>query len=150
MFVRYFLEMPVDQAQVWAVLTNDTPHWLARLAEASIGRADALLAEAGIAEEPRRPRRLTVELGQPLSMAHKQVLPMRWAPKGASGSFPPIDADLEVASLAPERTQLSISARFASPAGVPNRAAFSRVAEATVKDFLDAVGEAIMALPISA
>ena len=61
--------------------------------------------------------------------------------------FPALDADLEVAPLGTGSTQLSISARYVPPLGkigrLIDRAVLSRVAEATVKDFLDRVAFAV-------
>jgi hypothetical protein len=81
----------------------------------------------------------------------KTVLPIRWQASELPGLFPALDADLEVAPLGPGRTQLAISARYAPPFGrlgkVIDRAVLSRVAEATLKDFLDRVADAIVRSP---
>jgi hypothetical protein len=72
---------------------------------------------------------------------------MTWEPLGLDGLFPRLDADLEVGPLGQDRTQLAISARYRPPLGVLgqaiDRVLLHRVAEATVKDFLDRVGQAI-------
>jgi hypothetical protein len=154
MFVRYFLEMPVDHRRAMEALTREPRDWLAGIAEVATLRGDNLLAEDGFEDETRRRRRVTLEFAPAVHMSRKMVLPMRWIPNGGSGLVPPLDADLEIASLAAGSTQLAISARYVPPAG-PNggtidRAVLSRVAEATVKDFLDAVGQAIMASVVSA
>ena len=74
---------------------------------------------------------------------------MHWAAAGATGLFPSLDADLEVAPLGPHRTQLAMSARYVPPLGAVgraiDRAVLFRVAEATLKDFLDHVAEAMSA-----
>jgi hypothetical protein len=76
-------------------------------------------------------------------------LPLTWEPIGMEGLLPRLEADLEVGSLGGGRTQLAISARYRPPLGAVGRAVdrvlLHRVAEATVKDFLDRVGAAIMA-----
>jgi hypothetical protein len=73
---------------------------------------------------------------------------LRWEAAAQPGLFPSLDADLEVAPLGPERTQLAMSARYVPPfraiGRALDRALLSRVAEATVKDFLDHVGAALM------
>ena len=50
--------------------------------------------------------------------------------------------------MGPDRAQLAMSARYVPPLGAVgrtiDRALLSRVAEATVKDFLDRVADAIM------
>ena len=66
---------------------------------------------------------------------------MSWKPAGLDSLLPTLEADIELGALGPERTQLSISARYTPPLGslgrALDRALLHRVAEATVKDFLD-------------
>jgi hypothetical protein len=72
---------------------------------------------------------------------------MTWEATGPEGLLPTLEGDLEVASLGPNRTQLSISAMYTPPMGAFGRALdrglLHRVAEATVKDFLDRVAAAM-------
>ena len=60
-----------------------------------------------------------------------------------------MDAELELASLGPQLTQLSISGRYQPPMGLVGRtidkALLSRVAEATIKDFVDRLASALEA-----
>ena len=77
-------------------------------------------------------------------MATKTVVPLRWEATGSEGLFPSMDADLEIAPLGPGRTQLAMSARYMPPLGRRGHARSTarccfRVAEATLKDFLDRV-----------
>ena len=62
--------------------------------------------------------------------------------------FPSLEGDLEVAALGPDRTQLAMSARYRPPLGGVGRAIdrtlLHRVAEATVKDFVHRVRQAIL------
>ena len=79
-------------------------------------------------------------------MATKTVVPLRWDGDRSERLFPSLDADLEIAPLSADRTQLAISARYVPPLGVVgraiDRAMLFRVAEATLKDFLDRVARA--------
>jgi hypothetical protein len=74
-------------------------------------------------------------------------LSLTWEPVGLEGVLPRLDANLELGSLCGDRTQLAISARYRPPLGVVGRTVdrvlLHRVAEATVKDFLDRVSAAI-------
>ena len=119
------------------------------MAERAHHQGELLLAEVGFGEAVRIKRTVVVELGQPVRSGSKTVFPLRWAANGPGGLFPSLDADLEVATLRPGRTQLATSARYVPPFGsvgrAIDRAALSRVAEATLKDFLDRVADAIMA-----
>jgi hypothetical protein len=78
-------------------------------------------------------------------------LPLTWEPVGLEGLLPRLDATIEVGPLGEGRTQLAISARYRPPMGVVGQAVdrvlLHRVAEATVKDFLDRLGRAITDQP---
>jgi hypothetical protein len=148
MFARYFVEVPFSPEEVERALSRDPRLWLPGLAEGANHRGDLLLAEVGFGETVRINRTVVVELGQAIRSGSKTVFPLRWTASGAVGLFPSLDADLEVAPLRPGRTQLSMSARYVPPFGtvgrVIDRAVLSRVAEATLKDFLDRVADTIM------
>lgn len=148
MFARYFVEVPISPGEVERALARDPRAWLPGLAEGANHRGDLLLAEVGFGEHIRIKRTVAVELGQGVRSGAKTVFPLRWTASGAAGLFPSLDADLEVALLRPGRTQLAMSARYVPPFGVVgkaiDRAVLSRVAEATLKDFLDGVAIRIM------
>jgi hypothetical protein len=149
MFVRYFVELPIEPRRVVSVLSRDPGTWLPGLARDAHRRGDTLLAEVGFGEPVRIEREVRVELGRPASSTSKTVFPMRWEASAHPGLFPSLDADLEVAPLGPGRSQLAISARYVPPfraiGRALDRAVLSRVAEATVKDFLDRVAASVMA-----
>jgi hypothetical protein len=146
-FARYYIELPIDPKRVEHALTQAPDTWLHSLASEANHRGDTLLAEIGFGDRVRVARTVAIELGDPVRTAGKVVLPLRWTPTDAPGLFPALEADLEVAPLPPDRTQLAMSARYVPPLGplgkVIDRAILYRVAEATLKDFLDRVGEAL-------
>jgi hypothetical protein len=148
MFARYFVELPMFSEEVEHALSHDPRAWLPGLAERANHRGDLLLAEVGFGEVVRIRRKVTIELAQPVRSGAKTVFPLRWTSSSATGLFPSLDADLEVAPLRPGRTQLAMSARYVPPFGpvgrAVDRAVLSRVAEATLKDFLDRVAETIL------
>ena len=147
MFARYFIELPIHPDRVERALTRAPETWLHGLASEANHRGDLLLAEIGFGERIRVARQVAIELGEPVHTAGKVVLPLRWTPTESPGLFPALEADLEVAPLPPDRTQLAMSARYVPPLGplgkAIDRAVLYRVAEATLKDFLDRVGEAL-------
>jgi hypothetical protein len=148
MFARYFVELPIASERVEAALTRSPDAWLPGLAKEANHRGDVLLAEVGFGDDVRIQRRVAIELGKPVTMPTKTVVPLRWQAAGAAGLFPALDADLEIAPLGPHRTQLAMSARYTPPLGALgraiDRALLHRVAEATLKDFLDRVREAVL------
>jgi len=149
MFARYFVELPIAHERVEHALAHEPCAWLPGLAERANHRGDVLLANVGFGDDVRIARTVAVELGEPMRAGSKAVFPLRWSASGSVGLFPSLDADLEVAPLGSDRTQLSISARYIPPLGklgrAIDRAVLSRVAEATVKDFLDRVADTLSA-----
>ena len=149
MFARYFVEIAMQPDRVEAALLEDPQAWLPGLATEATRRGDDLLSEVGFGEKVRVHRRVRIELDEPLLAATKTVLPLRWTATGAAGLFPELDADLEIAPLDAGRCQLAMSARYVPPLGVMgralDRAVLFRVAEATIKNFLDRVAERLVA-----
>lgn len=156
MFIRYYLDLAIAFDEVEPALVTDPGGWVPHLARDADDRAQGLLAEVGFHVAARRvDKEVEIEFGDPYRITSKTVLPMTWRATGPEQLFPSLDADLEVAALGLSRTQLSISARYRPPMGavgrVLDRTLLHRVAEATVKDFLDRVGESLSArIPSSA
>jgi hypothetical protein len=148
MFARYFVELALEPDTVTDLLVLDPGSWLPELAEVATHHGDALLTHVGFGRDVRIERTVEITLGLPVRLGSKTIIPLGWTPSGASGVFPALDADLEVAGLGDGRTQLAISARYVPPLGalgrVLDRAILARVAEATVKDFLDGVALALI------
>lgn len=150
MFARYFVELPLPLDEAERALLERPDAWVPRLAGVADERGEALLAEVGFGVGLRIGKQVELDFGAPIRMPSRTILPMRWHAPGGQGRFPALDADLELAPLGAAATQLSISARYEPPMGAVgramDRALLHRVAEATVKDFLDRIAEALMAL----
>ena len=148
MFARYFVDLPIPADDVEHALSRDPRGWIPGLAEQANFKGDRLLAEVGFGEAIHLRRKVIVEIGKPIHASSKSFFPLRWTASGHVGLFPALDADIEVAPLGSDRAQLAISARYVPPLGAVgrriDRALLSRVAEATVKDFLDRVAEALV------
>jgi hypothetical protein len=148
MFVRYYVEVPLAAARVEEALVASPPGWLSDMAGEAQARGDELLTAVGVGPlGPRLGRRVAIELGQLVRFPSMTSLPLAWEPVGLEGLLPRLDATIEVGSLGQGRTQLAVSARYRPPLGVVGRAVdrvlLHRVAEATLKDFLDRLGAAI-------
>ena len=148
--MRYCLELDAPFDDVESALLDAPETWVPGLLRAAEDRGQHLLAEVGFAVDTRRiGKEVEIGLGAPYRFSSKTVLPMTWRATGLERLFPQLEADIEVASLGADRTQLSISASYRAPMGavgrVLDRALLHRVAEATVKDFLDHVGEQVRA-----
>lgn len=148
MFLRYYVELDLPTQQAQAALLDAPSAWLPTLADGAVERAEPLLAEVGVGPSGLRiARQVTVRLGRPVQFPSKLSLPMTWEPTG--WLLPRLDGELEVGALGRDRTQLAISGRYDPPLGTVGRTvdriALHRVAEATIKDFLDRVAAVLQA-----
>jgi hypothetical protein len=148
MFIRYYIELPLPAAVVEQALVGSPAGWLSAVAGEAQRRGDGLLGEVGVGPLGVRLRRqVRICLGEPVRFPSMTSLPLTWEPVGLEGVLPRLDANLELGSLGGHRIQLAISARYRPPLGAVgqaiDRVLLHRVAEATVKDFLDRVGQAI-------
>lgn len=144
MFVRYYLDLAIPFRRVETPFLRDPAGWLPGVAEAADAQSDRLLAEVGFGGGHRIEKRIEIEVGEPAHLRGTTLLPMTWKATRADAIFPSLEADLELAPIGPDRTQVSISARYRPPLGglgrALDRALLHRVAEATIKDFLERVG----------
>ena len=121
-------------------------NWMPDMARGANGDGERLLSELGFNLSKRRiGRRIMVEIGAPNATAGLMFLPIRWRSATDAGLFPTLDGVLELAALGSARTQLGLSANYTLPLGLvgkfADRALFHRIAEVTVKDFLERIGE---------
>lgn len=147
MFVRYYVELPLPADQVERALLDSEPGWLSAMAGEAQRHGDDLLGEVGVGPlGARLGRRVAIQLGEPVRFPSMTSMPLVWEPVGLEGLLPRLDANLELGALGEDRTQLAISARYRPPLGVVgrtlDRVLLHRVAEATVKEFLDRLGQA--------
>ena len=150
MFIRYFVEIDRPFDEVEATLLADPARWIPGLASKAGALTDALLAEVGFGTQRTRvEKKVFLEVHEPIAFPSRLLLPIRWRPSSAQGFFPELNADLEIAPIGPRRTHFSISARYEPPLGLVGRtldkAMLHRVAELTVKDFLDRTAIALAA-----
>jgi hypothetical protein len=151
MFVRYFAEVPLPAHQVEAVLLVAAEDWLPAVAVGASEHGERLLARAGagpvhgtvpgagVAPD----HAIEVEVGRAVRFPSKLAVPISWRPAGGSGLLPALDAEIEVGALGPDQTQLAVNGRYARVVGSAgngvDRFLLHRVAEATMKRFLDEV-----------
>ena len=82
MFARYFIELPMSPEQVTAALARHPEEWVPGLAEQANHVGDTLLADVGFGEHLRIARTVALELGEPIAMATKTLIPLRWEATG--------------------------------------------------------------------
>jgi hypothetical protein len=103
----------------------------------------------GFAAEDRRiDREVEIALGEPYRSGSATRVPLTWSATTAGRLFPRLEGDIEVAALGPNRSQLSIDARYRPPLAwvgrALDRALLHRVAEATIGEFVERIAERIV------
>jgi hypothetical protein len=150
MLIRYFVDLPVPFAQAEEALTGAPEAWLPAVAVDAQNGGERLLAEVGFGGRAvRLERQVEISVGKPrFFVSRLLLLPLTWKVTSGDGLFPSLESDLELAPLGPSRTQLAINANYRPPLGVLgralDRALLHRVAEATLKNFLDRVAEQLV------
>jgi hypothetical protein len=149
-FIRYYVELSHPRAALEEALLSAPESLIPSLAVGADDRGQHLLLEVGFAVDGRRvSKHVEVAIGKPVMGTNRTWIPITWHATGPTGFFPVLDAELELASLGARLTQLSLSARYQPPLGLVGRtmdkALLSRVAEATIKDFLDRLASALVA-----
>lgn len=148
MFLRSYVELNLPIAVVADALLRTPERWIPELASSAEERGDRLLGEVGFPVSGHQVgKKVEIELGQPVRTPGRTWLPITWRATGPKGLFPSLEGELEVAALGPSLSQLGLSARYKPPFGLVgeslDRILLHRVAEATIRDFVERVGAAL-------
>jgi hypothetical protein len=146
-FVYYFvhLDRPFGEArtQLLEVLSG-----LDGMAAAAYREGEEIRARIGVgAESLALAKTVRLEVGEPVGEEETMLLPIVWEATGTPGLFPRMEAEVVLAALGPNLTQLSLRGSYRPPlralGRVLDRALLHRVAEASVKGFVDRVARTI-------
>jgi len=146
MFLRYFVTIRCPTPEVEAAFEGGVENWMPALVHQADKNGAAILSQLGFTIGNRLIHRdIEVSVGAPRRVASATLIPIRWRAASGSSLFPVLDGQLEIASVGPAITQVGLSATYEPPLGlagrVADRALLHRIAEITIKGFLDAVGE---------
>jgi hypothetical protein len=88
-----------------------------------------------------------MDIGAPVRAEGETFVPLTWEATGTPGLFPRMEAELVVSALGPEITHIGFRGSYRPPLGrlgrVLDRALLHRVAELTVKGFVDRLAAAV-------
>ena len=149
MFVRYFTHVPaglgVVQERIEGVRSN-LGEW------AGVAYRDGEELRAKVGPVPTKfAKEVDLVIGPPEVRNAGVVFPLRWSAAGAEALFPKLVANLILTHLGPEMTSLSLEGTYQPPLGpvgrVVDRVALRKFAEATIKDWVDRVAEAVAVAP---
>jgi len=92
-----------------------------------------------------------LHIGETVELRDEIVIPIAWEATGVPSLFPKMEAELILAPVSNSITQISFRGSYKPPLGtigeVADHALFHRVAESTVKRFVDRLRDAIVGWP---
>jgi len=141
--VHDFIEVPLPLA--------DVEERLATAGDMTAWAAAAYRKGERLAVGPGTPLAAVVELdvGEAVRGTESVTIPFSWKATGASWLFPHMEAELVLSPLAPSLTHLTFRGSYRPPlaavGAVLDRVALHRVAEATVRAFLERMRDAVVA-----
>ena len=145
MFIYYYATIPAPSATVEdAVL--DALDGLSDHADVAYRHGEEIRARLGPGE--RAPAKAVhLDLGTPMRSSAETTVPMVWSATGTPGLFPRLEGDLVISSVGSDLTHLALRGSYRPPLGpvgrVLDRALLHRVAEASVKRFVDRLAAAV-------
>ena len=88
-----------------------------------------------------------IRVGEPVRGTAETAIPLVWEATGTPGLFPKMEADLVIAALGPELSQVALRGTYEPPLGILGRALdrtlLHRLAEASVKGLVDRIAHAV-------
>jgi hypothetical protein len=146
-FVHYATTVPLQIGEAERRFDQVREH-LAEWADAAYRHGEDLRARVGPGGGVAMS--VTIELGPAQIQRRGLVYPVHWIANGAASIFPELQADLVLSQLGMDRTTLTLDGTYDPPLGrvgrVLDRALLGRVAEATVRDWVDRVAEAVSSM----
>lgn len=147
MFIYYFAQLhgPFEKVEDRVcLLLRDLTGW----ANAAYRDGEELRARVGVGgKRPFIAKTVTLDVGRPVRTPHQTTIPLAWKATGAPGLFPQMNADLTIARLGPDMAQLGFSGSYEAPGGhvgqAIDQALLHRIAESSVKGFVDRIAEAV-------
>ncbi len=146
-FIRDFVDVALPEELVSERL-SEGQGWLANLANAAGDDTESQLVRLGPSSLGHLVARdVRVRLGRATCGEAGVVVPLRWEDARWPGLFPLLDGNLEVAPLGPEHSRVVLYASYRPPfdamGRVLDQAIFHRVAESTIRSFLQKVAGAL-------
>ncbi len=147
MFVYYFVHVNRPFRDVEASLVTQL-NSLGPFADAAYREGEELRDKVSMRlDHPSVAKTVQLLSGIPLRGDQQTTIPFAWEATGTPGLFPKLDADLVVSAVGPDLCQIAMRGTYAPPLGplgrALDRAVLHRVAEASVKSFIDRVAHLV-------
>lgn len=149
MLLHDFTYVPLPAARIRDCIVANHGEWLSPLAVAAASEGEAIRLRVGPVEPlPMLSKSVNLQVGTPVARGEVTVVPLTWKATGTPGLFPVLSADLEVAAMDSELTQLTLHGRYDPPLAAVgrrlDRLLMHRVAEASIRSSLRRLAEQLV------
>ena len=150
MLVYDFTRIPLPVAQVRQRLLVAVSGLWQQVAKAAYDEGEELLSRVGpFGPVPGLSKVVSVQAGKIRERGEGFVMPLSWSATGPTELFPVMEADLEIAPLGADESQLRLSGSYEPPLGSVgrqlDRLLLHQLAEATVRALLSQLVAALLA-----
>lgn len=146
MFVYYFAQIDRPREMVEGAVL-DMLQGLGNLAEEAYREGERLHMRVGPAPHVLSKEIELTVIGSPHRWENETWIPIRWKASGMTSLFPRLEADLVIAAIGTDLTQLALRGSYIAPFGGVGRVVdgvlLHRIAEATVKMFVERLADAV-------
>jgi len=144
MFVHYSTSVEVGLGQVERRIDDLRSH-MEQWADIAYRAGEEMKARVGPTGAVAKS--VVLEVGRPEIHRRGVVYPVRWSANGAGALFPDLRAELVLSQLGSDHTTISLDGTYEPPLGAVgrflDRTLMSRVAEATVRNWVDRLADAV-------
>lgn len=147
MFIYYFTYARAPMAQVATLLSGSTDEWVTDIFHQALEEDD--LVKVRLVAGLRVPvaKEAWFQVGKPQEVGAELLIPIRVESTTVPELFPSLDGEIELAAVGNELTQITLKGTYRPPLGafgrVANRFLLHRLAEASIKHFLDDLAASI-------
>jgi len=154
MLVYDFIQVPLPIAQVRQRLQVAVSGLWQQVASAAYDEGEELLSRVGpFGPLPGLSKAVSVHVGEVRDRGQGFVMPLQWSATGPTELFPVMQADLEIAPLGAQQSQLRLSGSYDPPMGAFGRRLdkllLHQLAESTVRALLKQLVVALVTEPAS-
>lgn len=132
--------LPIEEVERGLLGCPDMCVW----AEAAYRRGEHMAVGPGV---PGLAATIDLDVGEPVYGSEKITIPFAWRAAGAEWLFPHMEAELVLTPIGPSLTHLVLRGRYSPPmhpvGTFLDRLAMHRIAEATVRNFLERMLDAL-------
>lgn len=149
-FFRDFVEIDLDW-EVGAKLLIEQAHaWLGELATGAALAREPMRAKIGLKAGGILAAKVTVTIASPSRGRDGVTIPLTWVGASSSWLFPRLDGLLGLSKIGTGQSQLWLEGSYRAPFGRPgqlmDQAVMHRVADSTIRGFLDRVANSLIEL----